>query len=489
MKKRIKHFVLYGFFLTSIISAIGCFSHIHHLPAASKTDPAFPLLPPPEDDTIIGIAFSGGGSRAAYFSAAGLEAFSRLRLSPQSPSLLERVAYISSVSGGSVASAYFVMEKPGKNQSGQKESVLRPDGALTDRYRAFFDAYLKTMASDIQGAVVWRQFYKIRWLDSNQRATSLAETLDSSFLRGRTFKDLYEREQQGDAPRLILNTTVYNNGRRAVMTTLPDPVFEYKFFNQLQKELEALPHDRGIKPLPVALKNAQEALIPVTFEDLGADGRGVPLSMAVAASASFPPLIGPITIQVQGDSKHIYHHLGDGGLFDNQGTESLVQLLLQRYKENKKKRALVIAFDSSFPFWGKIDALNHYPNGFKIFANDPGRIVGIMEQRANAYQSAIWHILQNRGILLPDDNTIKVIPIRHTDEVWTEDWKKHIPHECADDADGLKEKKDVIQRLALMPTLFELKSECDRALLNEAAKLAVEHHKDEILGFLNQKPK
>ena len=142
MKKRIKHLALYGFFLASIISAIGCLPHIHQLPAATET-PAFPLLPPPEDDTIIGIAFSGGGSRAAYFSAAGLEALSRLRLSPQSPSLLERVAYISSVSGGSVASSYFVMEKPGKNQSGQKESVLGLDGALTDRYSNIFRCLLE----------------------------------------------------------------------------------------------------------------------------------------------------------------------------------------------------------------------------------------------------------------------------------------------------------------------------------------------------------
>jgi len=482
MQKRIKHFTSYVFLLAFIISATGCGAHVHQLPAASAT-PAFLPLPPPED-TIIGIALSGGGSRAAYFSAAGLEAFAHLRMSPQSPSLLERVAYISSVSGGSVASTYFVMEKPGK-----KESVLTLDGNLTDRYGKFFDAYLKTMASDIQRATVWRQFYKIRWLDSNKRATSLAETLDSSFLAGRTFKDLYEREQQGDAPRLILNTTIYNNGRRAVMTTLPDHLFEYRFFDQLQKQLEADPPDRrGVTPLPVALQNAQEALIPVTFEGLGADGRGVPLSMAVAASASFPPLIGPITIQVQGDTQHIYHHLGDGGLFDNQGTESLVQVLLQQIQEKKIKRALVIAFDSSFPFWGKIDALNHFPNGFKIFADDPGRIVGIMEQRANAYQSAVWHILQNRKILLPDDNTIKVIPIRHTDDVWPVDWKSRIPRECADDADSLKEKKDILQRLALMPTLFELKSECDRALLHEAAKLTVEQHTDEILRFLNQRP-
>src|SRR5437016_3587011 len=153
MKTYTKYFALYGFLLASIISAMGCFPHIHQLPAATET-PAFPLLPPPEDDTIIGIAFSGGGSRAAYFSAAGLEAFAHLRVSPQSPSLLERVAYISSVSGGSVASTYFVMEKPGKNQSGKKESVLSLDGTLTEGYRTFFDAYLKTMASDIQGAVV-----------------------------------------------------------------------------------------------------------------------------------------------------------------------------------------------------------------------------------------------------------------------------------------------------------------------------------------------
>src|SRR5438874_899477 len=177
MKKRLMHFAPYLFLLGSVLSAAGCGAHVQQLPAASDT-PAFPSLPPRED-TIIGIAFSGGGSRAAYFSAAGLEAFAHLRMSPQSPSLLERVAYISSVSGGSVASAYFVMEKPGKNQSGKKESVLSLDGTLTEGYRTFFDAYLKTMASDIQDAVVWRQFYKIRWLDSNQRATSLAEVLDN----------------------------------------------------------------------------------------------------------------------------------------------------------------------------------------------------------------------------------------------------------------------------------------------------------------------
>src|SRR5439155_23734025 len=262
MKKRLTRLAPCLFLLASVLSAAGCVSHVQQLPAASDT-PAFPSLPPRED-TIIGIALSGGGSRAAYFSAAGLEAFAHLRMSPQSPSLLERVAYISSVSGGSVASTYFVMEKPGK-----QESVLTREGSLTDRYGKFFYTYLNTMASDIQRALEWRQFYKIRWLDSNKRATSLAETLDSSFLKQRTFKDLYERERQGDAPRLILNTTIYNNGRRAVMTTLPDHLFEYRFFDQLQKQLEADPPGRrGVTPLPVTLQSAQEALIPVTFEGL-----------------------------------------------------------------------------------------------------------------------------------------------------------------------------------------------------------------------------
>jgi len=49
---------------------------------------------------------------------------------------------------------------------------------------------------------------------------------------------------------------------------------------------------------------------------------------AVTASASFPPVIGPITLQVAGEET--YWHAGDGGLYENSGFESLFFLFLKR---------------------------------------------------------------------------------------------------------------------------------------------------------------
>jgi NTE family protein len=63
------------------------------------------VTPRTERDVAIGVAASGGGSRAAMFAAAGLEALATVR-TPDGGSLLEQVSHISSVSGGSLASAY-----------------------------------------------------------------------------------------------------------------------------------------------------------------------------------------------------------------------------------------------------------------------------------------------------------------------------------------------------------------------------------------------
>ena len=58
---------------------------------------------------LIGLAFSGGGTRAAAFSYGVLSELDRTKVDPtgQKVSLLDRVDYISGVSGGAVTAAYF----------------------------------------------------------------------------------------------------------------------------------------------------------------------------------------------------------------------------------------------------------------------------------------------------------------------------------------------------------------------------------------------
>ena len=164
--RRLQTFILAFFFVLA-----GCSSHVQHLP---KIEPGANIFPPLEERSslLVGIALSGGGSRAAYFGAAGIEALSHLRSGPGTPSILEQVSYISSVSGGSVASSYFVTHKPDA-----EVHVLSADGSLTQPYRDFFDKYRTAMSANYQRSLELRQFFNIRWFNSNQRATSLAETL------------------------------------------------------------------------------------------------------------------------------------------------------------------------------------------------------------------------------------------------------------------------------------------------------------------------
>ena len=123
-------------------------------------------------------------------------------------------------------------------------------------------------------------------------------------------------------------------------------------------------------------------------------------------------------------------------------------------------------------------------NGFEIFVKDSGRIVGIMEQRANAYQAMVWHILQSQGIVLPSESIIKIILLRHTEDVWPTDWRAAVPEACRAEGAVFNKREDVMQRLALVPTLFKLTSECDKALLYAAAQRGVEKRKAEIIRFL-----
>jgi hypothetical protein len=55
----------------------------------------------PDRDVLFGVALSGGGSRAALFGEAGLEALARLRTA-DGASVIDKISHLSSVSGGSI---------------------------------------------------------------------------------------------------------------------------------------------------------------------------------------------------------------------------------------------------------------------------------------------------------------------------------------------------------------------------------------------------
>ncbi|HEU4683839.1 MAG TPA: patatin-like phospholipase family protein [Nitrospira sp.] len=473
--------------LLSLVVLGGCFAKIQHLPA--QPDRAEALFAPlPDQEFIVGLAVSGGGSRAATFAAGALEALAEMpvRQAGATRSVLETVGYMSSVSGGSVATAYYVAKKPPRS-----EPMLTEQG-LSPRYRDFFSSYKHAMQANFQLSALLRQAAFFRAFNPTKFAYSLSEVWDRNFLDGMTFADLYERERRGDSPRAIFNGTVYNSGRRFAFTTLPAADFDYDLIELLTKELKKPDRPVPVTPEGMAiiqqgLEKASRQFLPLTFERIGADYRTLPLSLAVATSASFPPVVGPVTYQVAGTPP--YFHIGDGGLFDNLGTESLTTLFLKKIPQGSSRRGLIIVIDTSFPFDAGGPQLDRSEKGFEVFRDDPSRIVGIMEERANTYQTLLWHSLRTEGVILPDFAHLRIVVLKHVDAEWT--GYQDLPDSCRNQFPPDVTPIQIKQAVGEIPTLFKIQSDCHAALLLKAARKVAEQQRHRIVDFIeaSQQPK
>ncbi len=427
----------------------------------------------PDRDALLGVALSGGGSRAALFGEAGLEALARLRTA-DGASVIDKITHLSSVSGGSIAATYYALKKPGHDVS-----VLNADGTLSDAYRTFFETYRTDLSQDFESSLIWRQLLSFRWINSALAARTLAEILGKGLYGPTRFQDLSAREKAGDSPGLIINTTLYNNGRRLAITSLPPEAFDYDFIADLARSLER--QGRTLDPASIS-RVRWERLRPMTPIEIKIDPCPAVLAAAVTASASFPPLVGPLTMKI-GD-EDTYWHAGDGGLYENQGLESLILLYLKQLQLKRSKRALMILFDSSFPFAVGERRLLRRAEPFSLLTFDFSRIPSIMEERATTYQTLFFQSLQIEGVF-PDSKTITVAVLRHTDAVWAADMSD-LPPACKAESTPLASPQEVRERIAEIPTRLFISSECDRQLLAAAASKLVDQNRDRILEFLNR---
>jgi hypothetical protein len=263
------------------------------------------------------------------------------------------------------------------------------------------------------------------------------------------------------------------------MTALPAEAFEYDFFGDLERSLQ----QRGLvmEPAPY-IRERWKLLLPMTPLEIHIDPCAVRLAGVATASASFPPLIGPITMRV-GDEES-YWHAGDGGLYENSGIESLLFLYLKQLQAKRTKRALVIAFDSSFPFSVGERRLRLRSLPFSLLTFDFSRVPSIMEERATTYQALFFRSLQLEGVI-PDAKTINVIVLRHTEAKWAADMSD-LPPACKAEREPLKTPEAVRARIAEIPTRLVLPSECDHQLLVGAAGKLVAEHQGAILEFIHR---
>src|SRR5215813_7235067 len=114
--------------IVCLVLLSGCASS--HAYTMKRADGPVPCQTTVLDRTpLIGVALSGGGSRAALFGAAALEALARVR-TDDGASLIEKISHLSSVSGGSIAASYYALKKPSRDVG-----VLDTDGNMSGAYR------------------------------------------------------------------------------------------------------------------------------------------------------------------------------------------------------------------------------------------------------------------------------------------------------------------------------------------------------------------
>jgi NTE family protein len=120
-----------GLFVAVAIAFAGC-ATVYNLPGNLPLGTAMAgntlgqEVPAYEDDLLLALSFSGGGTRAAAFSFGVLSELDRARGGAgQNKTLLDRVDFVSGVSGGSVTAAYFGLKKRAALDDFRERFLLR----------------------------------------------------------------------------------------------------------------------------------------------------------------------------------------------------------------------------------------------------------------------------------------------------------------------------------------------------------------------------
>lgn len=152
--------------LACLFAVAGC-ATVYNLPGNQPLATALPQgdvgreVASYEDDVLLALSFSGGGTRAAAFSFGVLKELERSRSgSSQIRSLIDRIDFVSGVSGGSVTAAYFGLKKRAALDDFRERFLLRnAEEALNTQVS------LTNIGRALGGGVNDNQLP--RWLDQN----------------------------------------------------------------------------------------------------------------------------------------------------------------------------------------------------------------------------------------------------------------------------------------------------------------------------------
>jgi NTE family protein len=255
-------------------------------------------------DTLVVLAFSGGGTRAAAFSYGVLEFLRNTTVvGPlgNKVRLLDAVDVITGVSGGSFTALAY---------------GLYGDKLFTDYEQRF-------LKRNVQGELIARALNPGYWGNLMStgwgRSELAAEFYDEILFNGATYADL----NRGDGPFIMVSTTDISTGGRVV--------FSQNIFNMLCADLEGVRLSRAAaasSAVPVVLSS-------VTINNYGGTCNYVlPPWVKLFTQTEHPPRPAARAIRELKDAEpyldgkqHPYLHLVDGGVADNVGMRGVLDAL------------------------------------------------------------------------------------------------------------------------------------------------------------------
>jgi hypothetical protein len=289
--------------------------------AAPQDGYRFGSAPVGSGSTLVCLAFSGGGTRAAALSYSVLEKLRDTPIHKGQGRLLDTVDCISAVSGGSFAATCY---------------ALGPDTFFEDFRARFLE---RNVQREIEVKVALNSWWL--WMAHYFKRSDLAQELyDDTIFQGKTYKDLIGRR-----PFVVVNATDLTNGQR----------FEFT-----QEEFDLLGSD--LTTFPIARAVTASSAFPFAFStitlrnhsrlDGPSPGFELPAGCreALAAREKDPRLYewGRHQARYAAPDGPSYLHLSDGGLSDNSGARAIWAALrrsdgfLRRRIDSGQVRRLVV---------------------------------------------------------------------------------------------------------------------------------------------------
>ncbi|NGX97029.1 MAG: patatin-like phospholipase family protein [Candidatus Afipia apatlaquensis] len=276
------------------------------------------------DDTVVGLSFSGGGTRAAAFSFGVLQEMERIPVRGAQGPMIDRVEFVSGVSGGSVTAAYFGLRKRAALADFRERFLLRnaEEGLQTNLTLATLSRAVAGGINDSTGFPLW---------------------LDANLFQGATFRDLGLTSR----PQVWINASdIYNR---------TPFVFGAVAFGAMCSNLSEYPLANAV---------AASAAVPVAFAPVviqtfpgKCNERLPPWIVRARDNANAPPMLNSFAkaISRYHDGSMPYIKLLDGGLVDNYG---LAGMTIARLSSDtpygplsprqavKLRRALILVVDA-----------------------------------------------------------------------------------------------------------------------------------------------